>query len=156
MRSPDFEIRLDDLSHPASQALVRLHIRGMAAEVPAEHVTAFDPSEMRAADLTVWSAWRGEAILGIGALRQLDSACGEVKSMRTHPDHLRQGVAAALLDRIIGEARARGLRRLSLETGRSPAFEPSVALYRHRGFVDGEAFGDHRQNPFNRFLHLTL
>jgi putative acetyltransferase len=156
MRSRDFDIRLDDLSHPATRALIRLHLSGMSAEVPPEHVSAFDPSAMKAAGLTVWSAWRGQAILGIGALHQLDATTGEVKSMRTHPDHLRQGVAAAILERIIAEARARGLRRLSLETGRAPAFDPSLALYRKRGFIDGGAFGDHRPSPFNQFLHLAL
>ena len=76
--------------------------------------------------------------------------------MRTHPDHLRRGVAAALLERIIQEARARGLRRLSLETGSGPAFEPALALYRKRGFVDGEPFADYKRSAFNQFLHLRL
>ena len=76
--------------------------------------------------------------------------------MRTHPDHLRQGVGAAILEHIIAEARARGFRRLSLETGQGPAFEPALALYRRRGFVDGEAFADYVRSPFNQFLHLAL
>jgi putative acetyltransferase len=156
MGSSEFDIRPDDLSHPATQALIRLHVGGMLAQVPVEHVTALDPSAIAAQRLTVWSAWRGETILGIGALRQLDSRWGEVKSMRTHPDHLRQGVGAAILDRIIAEAGGRGLRKLSLETGRGEGFDASVALYRKRGFVNGEPFAEHRQNPFNQFLHLAL
>lgn len=76
--------------------------------------------------------------------------------MRTHPDRLRRGVAAALLDYIIAEARARGLRRLSLETGGSPAFEPALALYRKRGFTDSEPFADYARSAFNQFLHLDL
>ena len=76
--------------------------------------------------------------------------------MRTHPDHLRQGVGAALLEHVIKEARAHGLHRLSLETGQGPAFEPALALYRRRGFSDGEAFADYVRSPFNQFLHLTL
>jgi putative acetyltransferase len=76
--------------------------------------------------------------------------------MRTHPRHLRQGVGAALLERIIEEARARSLRRLSLETGRGPAFEPALALYRKRGFVNGEAFADYVRSEFNQFLHISL
>ena len=156
MEPRPFDIRLDDLSHPATRALIGLHVRGMLAEVPAEHVTAFDPSTMKTAGLTVWSAWRDGAILGVGALYQLDASRGEVKSMRTHPDHLRQGVGAAILDRIIAEARTRGLEQLSLETGRSAAFQPSIELYRRRGFVDGAAFGDHTANGHNQFLHLQL
>lgn len=76
--------------------------------------------------------------------------------MRTHPDFLRQGAAAALLDHVIETARARGVGRLSLETGRGPAFEPALALYRRRGFADGGPFSDYVPNAFSQFLHLDL
>ena len=76
--------------------------------------------------------------------------------MRTHPDHLRRGVASILLEHIISEGAARGYERICLETGSGPAFEPALALYRRRGFVDGEAFGDYVSSGFNQFLHLTL
>ena len=149
-------IRQDDLSDAASQALLRLHLSGMHANSPPGHVFALDLSGLKAPDVTVWSVWDGEEICGIGALKQLDQEVGEVKSMRTHPDHLRRGVAAALLERIIEAARSRGLRTLSLETGSGPAFEPALALYRRQGFVDGEAFGDYVRSDFNQFLHLDL
>ncbi|MFC3068274.1 GNAT family N-acetyltransferase [Phenylobacterium soli] len=150
------EIRRDDLSSAETQALLRLHLAGMHANSPPGHVFALDLSGLKTPDVTVWSAWAGEAILGIGALRRLDAAAGEVKSMRTHPDHVRKGVAAAILERIIAEARAQGLERLSLETGSGPAFEPALRLYRRRGFVNGEAFGDYEGSEFNQFLHLRL
>src|ERR1700755_3472006 len=150
------EIRVDDLSSSSTQELLRLHLAGMHANSPPGHVFALDLSGLQAPGVTVWSAWKGEAVCGIGALKQLDAASGEVKSMRTHPDHLRQGVAAAILEHIIKEARARGFRRLSLETGQGTAFEPALALYRRRGFVDGEAFGDYVRRPYNQFLHLML
>jgi yecA family protein len=90
------------------------------------------------------------------ALMRLDSGHGEIKSMRTAPDHLRKGVAAALLEHAIGEARIRGYQQLSLETGSGPSFEPALALYRKRGFLDGAAFGDYQPTAFNQFLHLDL
>jgi len=150
------EIREDDLSGAATRDLLRLHLAGMHANTPAGHVFALDLSGLTAPGVTVWTAWKDESVCGMAALKQLDAASGEVKSMRTHPDHLRQGVGAALLEHIIGEARARGFRQLSLETGRGPAFEPALALYRRRGFVDGEAFADYVRSPFNQFLHLVL
>jgi putative acetyltransferase len=104
----------------------------------------------------VWSAREDGRVAGIGALRELGGGLGEVKSMRTHPDFLRRGVVAALLERIIAEAKARGLTRLSLETGRGPVFEPALALYRRRGFADGGAFGSYRSNPYSQFLHMAL
>jgi putative acetyltransferase len=76
--------------------------------------------------------------------------------MRTAPKHLRKGVAAALLKHIIGAAQLRGLRRLSLETGTGPAFEPALALYRKFGFMEGEAFADYRSSDFSQYFHLAL
>jgi putative acetyltransferase len=149
-------IREDDLSGEAVRALLALHLSGMHANSPPGHVFALDLSGLKAPGVIVWTAWESEDIAGIAALKALGDGAGEIKSMRTHPDHLREGVAAALLDHIIVEARQRGMQRLSLETGRGPAFEPALALYRSRGFADGEAFGDYVRSNFNQFLHLEL
>ena len=149
-------IREDDLSGEAVRELVALHLAGMNANTPKGHVFALDLSGLTAPSVTFWSAWDGKAVAGMGALKDLGNGTGEVKSMRTHPDHLRKGVAAALLEQIIAAARARGYRRLSLETGMGPAFEPALALYRRRGFVDGEPFADYVRSPYNQMLHLEL
>lgn len=151
-----FEIREDDLSGEATRRLLALHLEGMHADSPPGSVYALDLSGLKAPGVTVWSVWRGGEIVGIGALKELGDGGGEVKSMRTHPDHLRRGVAAALLEHIVAEAKARGLTRLSLETGSGPAFGPALALYRRRGFVDGEPFSGYRRSRFNQFLHLPL
>jgi putative acetyltransferase len=150
------DIREDDISSAATQALLRLHLADMHSNSPPGHVFALDLSGLKAASVTVWSAWEGDEIRGLGALKQLDARSGEIKSMRTHPNHLRRGVAAALLEHIIDEARARGLCQLSLETGSGPAFEPALSLYRKRGFVDGEPFSEYERSAFNQFLHLRL
>jgi putative acetyltransferase len=150
------EIRRDDLEGAETRALIALHLAGMRANTPAESVFALDLAGLQAPEVTVWSAWRGGVIAGVGALKALGGGGAEIKSMRTHPDHLRQGVAAALLDHIIAESRRRGLSRLSLETGSGAAFEPALALYRSRGFRDGPPFGSYGQSDFNRFLHLRL
>ena len=149
-------IREDDLTGDATRALLALHLSGMHENSPPGHVFALDLSGLKAANVTVWTAWDGDAVAGIGALKELGDGTGEVKSMRTHPEHLRKGVGAALLEHIIEAAHSRGMRRLSLETGRGPAFEPALALYRRRGFTDGEAFGDYVQSAFNQFLHMEL
>ena len=150
------EIRADDLSGEQTRALLALHLAGMHASSPPGHVFALDLSGLRAPAVSVWSAWRGGAIAGIGALKELGGGTGEIKSMRTHPDHLRAGVGAAILEHVIGEARRRGLRRLSLETGHGPAFEPALAMYRARGFATGAAFGDYEASDFSQFMHLEL
>ncbi|MEA3002278.1 MAG: putative acetyltransferase [Sphingomonadales bacterium] len=149
-------IREDDLSGEATHALLALHLAGMEAGSPPGHVFALGVSGLKAPGVTVWTAWVRDEIAGIAALKAIGESVGEIKSMRTHPAHFRKGAAAALLDHIISEARRRGLKRLSLETGSGPAFEPALALYRRRGFTDGEAFGDYVRSDFNQFLHLDL
>jgi len=151
-----FEIREDDLSHPDTQALLALHLNGMHASSPAGSVFALDLSGLREAGVTVWTVWNGGQIAGVGALKDLSSTVGELKSMRTSPDFLRQGVADALLDFIMVAAQSRGMHRLSLETGSGPAFEAAVALYRRRGFSEGAPFSDYNRSDFSRFFHLNL
>lgn len=150
------EIRSGLLDDPDVQALLRLHLAGMHASSPPGQVFALDLSGLKVPEISFYTAWDGPALLGMGALKALGDNSGEIKSMRTHPDHLRKGVAARLLDHLIGEARRRSYRRLSLETGSGAAFDAALALYRRRGFVDGGAFGDYRASAFNQFLHLEL
>jgi len=149
-------VRKDDLSDPQTQDLVRLHLAGMAESSPPGHCFALDDSGLKAPEVTLWSAWRGDRIAAIGALKALGGGAGEIKSMRTHPDHLRRGAGAAILDEIIAEARRRGYRRLSLETGSGEAFEAALAMYRARGFTSGGAFSDYVASDFNQFMHLDL
>ncbi len=151
-----FVIRQDDLSGEDVRALLAIHLAGMQANTPAGHVFALDLSGLQTPDITVWTVRQDGALAGIGALKALGDGTGEIKSMRTHPDHLRKGVAAALLDHILDEAATRGYHRVSLETGVGESFEPALALYRKRGFETGEAFGDYEPSAFNQFLHLGL
>lgn len=149
-------IREDDLSGEAVRALLTLHVASMHADSPPGHSFALDLTGLQAPGITVWSVWDGPDLAGIGALKLLGDGSAELKSMRTHPAHLRKGVAAILLDHIIATARGQGLRRLSLETGHGEAFEPALALYRKTGFTLGEPFGDYAKSDFNQMFHLEL
>jgi putative acetyltransferase len=149
-------ITLADFDDERVKALLIRHLEGMHASSPPGHVFALDWSGLQRPEISFYASWDDEELLGFGALKELGPRAGEIKSMRTADAHLRRGVAAAILDHIIAEARRRGYARLSLETGSGPAFEPALALYRQRGFTEGGAFGDYEKSPFNRFLHLDL
>ena len=145
-------IRPDDVTDPRVRELVAMHVGSMLADSPPGTSHALDLTGLTGPGMTVWTAWDGDSLAGMVAL----SASGELKSMRTHPDHLRRGVAAALLAHVLDHARAQGLARVVLETGTAPPFDPAVALYRRHGFVDRGPFGDHSAGPDNRFLELAL
>ncbi|WP_285710572.1 GNAT family N-acetyltransferase [Erythrobacter oryzae] len=149
-------IALADLEDPRVRDLIAFHQRAMVEGSPPGLSFALDLSGLQDEAVTVWAVHVGERVAAIGALKRLDAVSAEVKSMRTHPDFLRQGIAAALLETIIAHARAEGLATLSLETGTGPAFEPALALYRRRGFVNGPAFADYALTDFNQCLHLAL
>lgn len=145
-----------DFDEPRVLDLLRAHLQGMHANSPPGSVYALDLSGLRVPEVALFTAWDGDRLLGMGALKALDDRTGEIKSMRTVAEHLRQGVGAAILDHLIAVARTRGYRRISLETGSGDAFEPALALYRKRGFVNGEAFAGYTASAFNQFLHLDL
>lgn len=152
----EFDLREDDLSGAETRSLLALHLAGMNAASPPGSVFALDLSGLQVPEVTVWTARHHGRVACVGAIKILGDGTAEVKSMRTHPEFIRQGAATAVLDTIITAARTRALRRLSLETGSGIVFEPALALYRRRGFVKGAAFGSYAPTAFNHFLHLDL
>jgi putative acetyltransferase len=149
-------IKLADFGDDRVKELLTRHLEGMHANSPPGHVFALDWSELQTPEISLYTLWEGNDLLGFGALKELEPRAGEIKSMRTADAHLRKGVAAMILTHIIAEARQRGYTRLSLETGSGPAFEPALKLYRKYGFIEGGAFGGYEKSRFNQFLHLDL
>jgi putative acetyltransferase len=149
-------IEQDDLSRPQIHALLEEHLQSMRAQSPPESVHALDLGSLRAPDITFWSIWDGSILLGCGALKQLDSTHGEIKSMRTPSAQRRRGAGRAMLMHIVEEARGRGYRRLSLETGSQATFQPAQQLYQSIGFTPCPPFGSYRDDPNSVYLSLQL
>lgn len=145
-----------DLSSEDVALLLSEHLEGMVRHSPPESVHALDINGLRTADVTFWTVWDGENLLGCGALKELDTRHGEIKSMRTARRYLRRGVAKVMLQHLIDESRMRAYTRLSLETGSGPAFAAADSLYRKFGFKDCGPFGSYRDDPFSRFMTLEL
>jgi putative acetyltransferase len=149
-------IELDDLSRPEIAELLKEHLASAFVHSPPESVHTLPIEGLRSPDITFWSVWENGELLGCGALKELDLQHGEIKSMRTASAHLRKGVARAVLYQIIVEAKRRGYRRLSLETGSMAAFEPARQLYAACGFSYCEPFGDYVNDPNSVFMTLEL
>jgi putative acetyltransferase len=147
---------LDDLARPAVRALIDEHLGDMRATSPPESIHALDHDQLRAEHVTFWTAWDEDGLLGCGALKQLDAEHGEIKTMRTAPAARGRGVGAAVLGFLLAEARRRGYRRVSLETGSQDFFAPARRLYARHGFVVCEPFADYVADPNSVFMTLNL
>jgi putative acetyltransferase len=138
------------------RALLAHHLVTARAQTAAGSAHALDLAGLRSPDVTFWSAWDGDVVLGVGALRRLSPSHGEIKSMHTAESARRSGVGTAMLRHIVQAAREMGLRRVSLETGSRPYFEAARALYRKHGFVECSPFGDYVPDSNSVFMTLDL
>jgi putative acetyltransferase len=152
----DFRIAEDDLSGAAIAALLRLHLDEMHAWSPPCSVHAMPVERLRQPDVTFFAAWAGADLAGCGALRHLDAAHGELKSMRAAPEWRGRGVGRAILLHLLAEARARGYARVSLETGRPAPFLPARRLYESHGFRECPPFADYVLDDFSICMTLEL
>ena len=149
VKPTEYRIAEDDLTGPEVAALLQLHLDEMHQWSPPESVHAMPIERLRAPDVTFYAAWHGDTLAACGALKQLDPAHGELKSMRAHPDYRGRGAGKAMLAHLLAVARARGYTRVSLETGPHEPFLPARRLYENHGFTECPPFGDYRADGFS-------
>ena len=146
----------DDLTGRKIAEFLREHLQDMNEITPPESVHALDLEALRVPDITFWTAWEDLELLGCGALKELDSKTGEIKSMRTAKTHRRKGVASKILERIIEEAQKRRYDSLNLETGSFAEFVPARALYERYGFEYRSPFAEYIEDPNSVFMMKKL
>lgn len=146
------EIRRDDLTGPEIIALLEEHLRCMAMISPPESRHALDLDGLRRPGISFWTIWNGADLAGCGALKELTREHAEIKSMRTAYAYQRKGIASEMVRHIVAEAKRRGYRRLSLETGSMPYFEPARRLYASFGFRHCPPFGSYTLDPNSVFM----
>jgi putative acetyltransferase len=150
------EIRRDDLTGPEIHALLEEHLRNMHEISPPESVHALDLGGLRRPEITFWTLWSDDDLLGCGALKEINARHGEVKSMRTAMSQRRRGVARTVLAHIVEVARSRQYERLSLETGSQSAFVPARKLYESFGFAYCGPFVGYEEDPNSVFMTKLL
>jgi putative acetyltransferase len=155
-RLDDMQFKIDDLSDPRITEFLEAHIKDMKSVSPPESKHALDLRGLRMPDVTFWSAWEDEHLVGCGALKELNSSHAEIKSMRVSSELRGRGIASKLLSYILGEAASKGYRTLSLETGSMPFFEPARNLYEKFGFQYCAPFGNYKDDSNSMFMSLDI
>ncbi|OUS24463.1 GNAT family N-acetyltransferase [Thalassotalea sp. 42_200_T64] len=150
------QIKQGGLTTDAVITLLTEHHQDMLQHSPAESVHALDLTALQAENISFWSMWSNADLAGCGALQELDIDHAEIKSMRTAKGHLRKGVAENMLRHILLEAKKRGYRKVSLETGTQPAFLPAQRLYLKFGFQVCPPFANYQDDPYSTFMSKSL
>jgi putative acetyltransferase len=145
-----------DLDSADVRALLAFHFEQMRETSPPEACHVLPIEGLRHPAVTFWSARDDSLLMGIGALKVLAPDHGEIKSMCAAPAALGRGVGRKILHHIVAEARLRGYRRLSLETGSTEPFAAALRLYETEGFVPCGPFGEYQDTPFTRFFTREL
>jgi putative acetyltransferase len=146
------EIKIDDLSGSEIAEFLEEHVREMKSVSPPESKHALDLEGLRKPEITFWTVWDNDRLIGCGAMKELDADLAEIKSMRTTALYRGQGIASMLLQHILNEAKQRGYQQISLETGSMPFFEPARNLYAKYGFEYCAPFSTYREDPNSVFM----
>jgi len=149
-------IAVDDPRKGDVRALLEQHLAFALSTTPPEHAFALDVDGLLDPAITFYSFRTDGALLGVGAIKQLDPRHGEIKSMHTARTARGRGVGRAMLGHLLGVARSRGYLRVSLETGTMAEFAPARALYESAGFIACGPFADYRPSEDNCFMTLPL
>lgn len=147
---------MDDPRRDDVRLLLERHLLFATGATPPEDVHALDLDGLLDPAITFFSLRVDGELLGIGALKQLDPGHAELKSMHTAIAARRRGVERALVDHLVAVAAARGVRRVSLETGVGEPFAPALSLYAAAGFVPCGPFGEYSATSNNVFLTRLL
>ncbi|MFC3852903.1 GNAT family N-acetyltransferase [Salinispirillum marinum] len=150
------DIRIDNLEGKDIAEFLQQHINDMRSVSPPESKHALDLEGLRAPDITFWSLYDGDQLVGCAALKELDVDHGEVKSMRVKASVRGQGIGSKLVSHVVQEAMNRQYRSIALETGSMPFFEPARALYLKHGFSYCGPFGSYKEDPYSVFMELRL
>jgi putative acetyltransferase len=153
---PEDEISVDDPRAGDVRELLERHLAFAHANTPPEDIHALGIDGLLEPAVTFFSFRRDGELLGVGALKQLDRHHAELKSMHTAQAARGRGIGRAMLGHLIGVARDRGCRRVSLETGSMDAFAPARSLYASAGFRPCGPFGDYPPGRNNTFMTLSL
>lgn len=145
-----------DPAAPDVQRLLARHLAFTTATSPPEDMHALDGDGLRDPAITFFTYRDGGELLAVGALKHLDDAHAEIKSMHTAEAARGRGVGRAMLAHLLGVARDRGYRRVSLETGSMPEFAPARTMYAAAGFTECAPFAGYVASPNSTFMTLSL
>jgi putative acetyltransferase len=149
-------IKIDELVSEEIISFLEEHIEDMLSVSPPESKHALDLQGLKSPEITFWSCYDNNQLVGCAALKELDNHTGEIKSMRVSRTVRGRGVGSKLLEYIFDVAEERGYVSLKLETGSMDFFIPARKLYQKHGFKICEPFANYKKDSNSVFMTIQL
>lgn len=156
MATPGLTISRESPTGPDLALLFERHTADMHADTPPESIHMMDASELASPDIAFFVMRDAGRPVAMGAYKRIDGAHAEIKSMHVLAEERGRGLSRQMLAHLVAEARADGLKRLSLETGVQPTFIAARALYERAGFTYCPPFEGYGADPNSVFMTRPL
>lgn len=141
---------------PDLDLLFGRHVAAMLADTPPESIHMLPRADLAREGIDFLVMRDGTEPVGMGAVKRIGPDHGEIKSMHVLAERRGEGLAQRMLDALVAQAGARGLARLSLETGAQDSFAAARALYARAGFAECGPFEGYGPDPNSVFMTRAL
>ena len=138
-----------------NELLVR-HFIELRSVSPEGSAHVLDIEGLKDPSIKFWSLWEDDQLIGCGALKFLDKFHGEFKSIRVNDKFRKKGNGNKVINHLIAEAKNLNIKKLSLETGAGPFFNPARKLFNNCGFKICEPFSHYKKDINSVYMSLVL
>ena len=145
-----------NFDHPKVNDLLLKHFIELRGASPEGSTHVLDIPGLRVPSIKFWSLWKNDQLMGCGALKFLDKAHGEFKSIRVHDNFRKKGNGIMLINHLIEEAKKLKVERLSIETGAGNFFIPARKLFNSCGFKPCPPFAHYKKDINSLYLTKLL
>ena len=151
-----FKLIEGNFDHFEVNQLLKKHFVELRAASPKGSAHVLDIAGLRVSSIKFWSLWKNEQLVGCGALKFLDKAHGEFKSIRVHNNFRGKGNGIKVINHLIDKARKLKIQRISLETGAGDFFIPARKLFDNCGFKPCQPFAHYKEDVNSLYLTKHL
>ena len=146
----------NNFDHPEVNDLLIKHFIELRSVSPEGSAHVLDIPGLKVSSIKFWSLWDENLLIGCGALKFLDEAHGEFKSIRVADKFRKTGIGEKIIDHLIEEAKKLEISKLSIETGAGEFFLPARNLFSKFGFKACLPFAHYKEDPNSCYYTLNL
>ena len=132
------------------------HFIELRSVSPKGSTHVLDIAGLKSSSIKFWSLWEGDTLMGVGALKFLNKAHGEFKSIRVNDKFRNKGYGLEIINHLVNEARKLDIKQLSLETGAGNFFQNARKLFSKCGFKSCDPFSHYEKDVNSVYMSMLI